>query len=110
MALRSYRIPTPSSSEPIATQRTTLSGQNYRLDFLWNERRQLWEMSIYDAADAPLAHGLALVHGYDLLFAVTANGRPPGSIILLANNEDASTLNSLGTDSLFYVVDEEVDS
>lgn len=109
MANRAYLIPTPSESTPIATQRTSLSGRNYRLDFKWNSRRELWELSIFDDIDEPVAIGLALVHGWDILNAVSIETRPPGSLIVYASEETDSTLESLATDAFYYIVDEELD-
>ena len=105
MATRYFRIPTPSSSEPITTQKTKLDGQTFRFDFRWNQRRELWELSLYDTTDTAVATGMALVPNWDVLRAVTTTNRPAGGLVLLTDTGEPSTLESLATDPFYYVVD-----
>lgn len=103
MAFRVFEIPTPTEKEPFATQRTTLGERSYRLDFAWNQRRELWELSIFASDDSRIAMCLPLLHGWDILAAVSNEKKPPGSMMVLCENLESSTLQSLATDSLFYL-------
>ena len=109
MALRAYAIPTPDGDSPISTQRTTLSGQTYRLDFRYNTRRELWELSLYDEAGTPVAEGLAIVANWDLLYSVASENRPPGGIFLYTGSGVPATLQDLVDEKLYYIVDDEAE-
>ena len=63
------------------SQRTTLDGIDYQLDFAWNGREDAWHLSISDTAGNPLVLGLKLVTNRPLFkrFHFVA-GMPPGEI------------------------------
>lgn len=104
--MRFIFIPTPRRDQPFLTQVTALGGQEYRLDFAWNARRELWELALFDSEETAVVRCLSVVHGFDLLQGVSAPNRPPGRLICVAANQDAPTLESFETDLLAYFLTE----
>lgn len=64
------------------SQRTTLDGVDYQLDFAWNGREGAWHVSLSDTQGNPIVLGLKLVTNRPLLkrFHFIA-GMPPGEIL-----------------------------
>ncbi len=63
------------------TQRTTLDGVDYQLDFAWNGRVGAWYLSISDTSGNALALGLKLVSNRPLLSRFRhISGLPAGEI------------------------------
>lgn len=68
-----------------------LDGDTYRFDVTWNVRESTWYVDLSDSDGNPLANGLRVTVGWDLLNSVTGENRPPESIIVL-------DLENTGTD------------
>ena len=45
----------------------TLEGDSYNLEFLYNERMELYTLSLFDAAGVPIVRGHAVVPSYPML-------------------------------------------
>lgn len=64
------------------TQRTTLDGVDYLLDFVWNARDPAWFVSISSIDGTELVNGIKLVSNWPLLRTHRyINGLPPGELI-----------------------------
>lgn len=106
-------IPTPPAARAgmTSTQRTKLDGKSYSLRFAYNTRTDSWSLDVLTAGSAkaepiPIALGMAIHIGYNLLRFASHPQTPPG--ILMAVSSDGSRkapgLNELGTRvRLFYV-------
>ena len=51
----------PLDSAPYYTLSVSLEGNSYNLDFLYNERTQLYHVSLFDADNIPIVEGVGLV-------------------------------------------------
>ncbi|MFW6031645.1 MAG: phage baseplate plug family protein [Myxococcota bacterium] len=108
------RIPTSTSSEvPNYRQRTTLDGRQYVLRFRWNVRGAYWTIDVHDSSDNPIASGVKVVPGWDLLKLVTDPRKPPGVLMAvdMTGDGEAPGIEQLGRDVVLYYFDEdEVDA
>lgn len=69
------------SETPFFTHRTPLEGKEYDFKFEWNERRDLWVVSIYDVSSGEaLATSQVVRHGRNLLSQCTSANKPPGIV------------------------------
>lgn len=97
-------IPTNTDSEHFDFQ-IDLEGTIFTLEFAYNKRRDLWIMSILDAAENILLGNIPLLTSFPLTDQYTNENLPPGRFILLdetGQNRDAGR-NDLGsTIKLFY--------
>lgn len=84
-------ISIPLPSVPDSTQTTSLDGRDYRLRFLWNQREDTWFFSIADGSGSPIASGIKVVVGADLLGLVTDTRAPAGAIIAIDGRAVPST-------------------
>lgn len=75
-------IPTDLDN-PNYQQRTSLSGTDYLLSFLYSERECRWYFSMADADGAPIISGKKMVVNWDLMRLVTDSRRPAGEIVAL---------------------------
>lgn len=67
-------IQLPLTSDPCRTFTTVFGESRYRITTRWNERSQVWTMDIADGdTDAPLAAGMPIVLGADLLRSFAPN-------------------------------------
>lgn len=64
------------------SQRMTLDGVSYRLDFAWNGREGAWYLSLYDAAGNPLVTSRKLATNAPILKRFRfVQGLPPGEFM-----------------------------
>lgn len=75
-------IPIPSDT-PLFSQRIALDGQEYLLQFDWNDREQRWYMSLLDIDEKPLAMGMKIVANVPILRRFTLPSLPPGDLIAI---------------------------
>lgn len=88
-----------------------LEGATYTLRFTFNERMEIWIMSIADSADVEILSSIPIFTNLPLIQQFTIDGLPPGEFIALdetGENRDAG-FNDLGNDiKLFYSESNEV--
>ena len=60
-----FIIETHADEYPRWTQKITMGGSLYKLYFSWNERQEIWQLSISDSDDNLLLGGLRLVPEID---------------------------------------------
>lgn len=100
MAIR--RIPLPSRTSPIRSQRTDLNGVSYRIDWRYNARVHRWYFSIFDSDDSPVVTSRPLVAQYPLLTAVSKPSRPPGQLLLVTPNGEDPDIDTISDARLYY--------
>lgn len=61
-----YYVSLPLFDEPDYNYAVNLQGQSYILDFKYNERAQLYFLSVYTAENVPIILGVALVPTYPI--------------------------------------------
>lgn len=61
-----YYVSLPLFDEPDYNYAVNLQGQSYILDFKYNERSQLYFLSVYTAENVPIILGVALVPTYPI--------------------------------------------
>jgi hypothetical protein len=82
------------------TQRMTLDGLSYTLDFAWNGREEAWYLGIYDATGAPLVLSRKIVTNRPLLKRLRfITGLPAGELFASdpSGQIDAAGYDELGT-------------
>jgi hypothetical protein len=86
----------------------TLNGADYRMRFLWCDPAQAWTFDIMDADGNPIAMGLPLVTGVDLLGQLDYLGI--GGSLVAQTDHDADavpTVDNLGLTGRLYFVTQE---
>lgn len=80
-----------------------LGGTTYTLTFKWNDIAQSWFMDIADATSTPLACGIPLICGADLLQQLAYIGIP-GSLFVYTNGMAYAvpTIDNLGDNCNVY--------
>ena len=61
-----YYVSLPLFDEPDYNYAVNLQGQSYILDFKYNERSQLYFLSVYTAENVPIILGVSLVPTYPI--------------------------------------------
>lgn len=61
----------------------TLDGETFTLEFHFNARANRWNMSIFDAENNAVRHGIRLVIGFDLLRLVALATKPQGTLTMV---------------------------
>lgn len=93
----------PLSDAPDQEFSITLDGVLYFLRLRLNFRMQLWTMDIKSSEQAPLAYGLVLVPGTDLIQPYSLEGLTRFFAINLDTPEDFLSVENLSVDGgLFY--------
>lgn len=64
-------------------QRTQLDGVDYVFRFLWQQRDTHWWLFLSDQDGSPIASGMKLVAGRDLLATCVDPRRPPGRLAIV---------------------------
>lgn len=73
------------------TERVLLDGVSYDLEFLWNDRDNSWNMTVYDSATAvntdgsrdAIVAGIPVHVGWPLLRQYVVTNKPAGEIVAL---------------------------
>lgn len=88
-----FIITTHADEYPRWTQKVTMNGTLYKFYFSWNERQEIWQLSISDSDDNLLIGGLRLVPEIDLLakYRVSVPALPPGMLIVVDKMSDLET-------------------
>jgi hypothetical protein len=95
-------IQLPLSSDPVQTFITQLGSAKYQFDVRWNDRSSLWVLDISDpSSQTPIASGLALVLGADLLLPYSLG---IGELIVIdeTGTHTPATVDSLGSSVNVY--------
>jgi len=93
------------------TFQAELDGSLYRFGMQFNEREQLWYMSIADEAGVAIRSGIKVVANFPLLTRVADIRKPPGQLIALSPTaqEPDPGLEDLGDGvSLIYLEEGEI--
>lgn len=87
-----------TADSPFYDFEVELEGAIYTIELRWNERADLWFLSLYDATGAPISQGRAAVLGVDLVGRTADARRPPGTIFVWdsANNDEEAGRYDLG--------------
>jgi hypothetical protein len=90
-----------------------LEGVNYRLQFNYNQRENVYYMSVATADGLDIVNGIKVVCNWPLLHKYADNRLPPGEIFAFANTQDQSPpgLAALGTGlhaTLYYISRDEM--
>lgn len=75
---------------PFWTQSTTLDGVSYLLSFFYNQREDVYYMTIADTTGATLCGGVKLISNWPLLSGFIDPHMPPGELIAMALGTDQS--------------------
>jgi hypothetical protein len=98
-------VPCPPAGFARWTQRTSLAGRDYVLEFDWIERAGKWALSIADHDDVSIRAGMVLATNFPLLRGVIDSRRPPGELVIVdttgANDVD---VGFVGLDGRFLLV------
>ena len=102
------KIPT-LPSVPFYTQRTSLDGQLYLLEFKWNELNESWYLSLYTDLGEPLQYNMRLSADFPINYLTTDPRAPQGWIIAYDTTKQGvdPAFDDLGTRSLLLYFDEE---
>lgn len=99
-----YEIPLSAEAQKLDI---ALAGVTYKLRFVWNATSCCWILDVADADDNPLALGVPLVTGLDLLAQYAYLGIAGSLIVQTDNDTDAvPTYGNLGTAGRLYFVTE----
>lgn len=94
----------PLSPDP-QTFGITLNGDDYQLRLLWCDPAQAWTLDIMDALGNPLAMGLPLITGADLLVQLAYLGIEGKLVVQTDFSPDAvPTADNLGTSGRLYFI------
>lgn len=90
------------------TEKVTLDGVVYTLEFHYNSRKDVWVMDIGDSAGVVLLAGVPLIIDYPLTarFIGVIEGLPPGQFVMVdeTDQERNAGRDNLGNDiKLIYV-------
>lgn len=61
------QVDLPLYSDSFYSYQVSLEGISYGIEILYNERNELWHMSIFNDDDTPIIQGIALVPNYPIL-------------------------------------------
>lgn len=97
-----FEIPLQSTPQKLSI---ALGDTTYVLTITWNPPSQCWILSIADANNVPVAEGIALVTGADLLEQLDYLGFTGALIVETDHDIDAlPTFENLGSTSHVYFV------
>ena len=92
-------IPTLSDGTAFYSQRTTLDGVDYQLEFRWSVRESRWYLNLYDALETPLILGMKLQTNWPLTKYYKGRvGVPQGDLMVISLGvaDDPPGLQDLG--------------
>jgi hypothetical protein len=97
-----YEIPLTGNAQKL---NISLGANNYWLTFVWNTNSGNWNLDIADTNQAPLAQGLPVITGLDLLKQYAHLGIPGSLVVQTDSSPDVvPTYDNLGTDGHVYFV------
>jgi hypothetical protein len=84
-------IPTLYDETPYYTQRTTLDGVDYQLQFQWSARESRWYVSLLTTAGALICGPLKVLTNWPLLrWYKQREGCPAGELLAMSLSQDSS--------------------
>ncbi len=84
----------PTFDDPFYSYATTLEGREYLLKFRFNQREDVWYLSLYMPDETPLVTGIKMLDGTDLI--QRADERlPPGKLFAYSNSRNNTTAGGL---------------
>lgn len=103
----------PTFEDPFYSMTIALEGKPYVFDFRYNQREQLWHLSISLEDGTALATGIKIVCGVNLLGRYADIRLPPGLLTAIANGDEPAppSLLELGEDkrvTLTYFTSDEI--
>lgn len=90
-----------SNTIPYYTQKVTLDGQTFTLEFKWNIREEFWYMNLLNDDNVAIVSGIKIVTNWPLLRRVTNEERPLGDFF-------AYDITDVGTEAGFEELGERV--
>lgn len=75
-----------------------LDNNSYGFEFWWNERAQIWFMSVFASDGTPIATGLRMIVGFPLMSRCRKEERPPGVLLAVdtAGRHEEPGVSDLG--------------
>lgn len=92
----------PLTTEPIQIFEVQLDNIIYKFRVIYNTRGDYWTFDISNANDEPLAAGIKIVLGVDLIRAYRLDMGSLIAVNISDNQEDPGSQAALGTDVLLY--------
>jgi len=91
-----FFIPT-NSEVPFNSQRTTIEGREFLLNFFYNQSEDVWYLSILDTNEIEILSGLKIVTNWLLLRRRKFDPRlPPGDFIAISSTDEPARFGELG--------------
>ncbi len=97
-----------STGSPAQTLRVELEGELYNFRVIYNERLRVWALDLSDVDGVPLASGIALVAGTDIL---SPYGLKVGALVVVevgSTGEDANANNLGDVYKLAHITEQEL--
>jgi hypothetical protein len=91
---------------PYFEQETQLDGVTYLLTFRWNDRQEMWFLTVSDIDGDAIVSGLAMVQNWSLLRLVTDERRPPGRLVVFNTENRDPTLTDFGRSAALIYLEE----
>ena len=103
----------PTFSDAFYAYTMTLEGRPYVFDFRYNQREDVWYLSLALPDGTALITGVKIVCGTNLLRLCSSTDKPPGLLTAMTNNENdtAPGLDELGEEkrvTLTYFTSDEI--
>jgi len=83
-------ITIPTTDDPFYKQVTSLDGVDYTLTFTYDQREDVFYLTIGDAVDNDIVRGLKLVCLWPLLLGKVDARLPKGTLMVISNTTDDS--------------------
>ncbi len=84
----------PTFEDPFYSYSTTLEGREYLLVFRFNQREDVWYLSIYMPDQTPLVTGIKMLDGANLIQRVDER-LPPGRLFAYSRSRSNTTSGGL---------------
>lgn len=91
----------PTSSEAYYRQRTQLNGVSYVFVFKFNSREGIWSFDLLDQDEDPIALGVRVVVGVELLRWVVDSRKPTGTLLCVDLQSESTTLQDSRDPGIF---------
>lgn len=106
--IQEFQIPAGSAHW---IQRVVLDDEAYYISVRWNPRIDRWFFSLADSLQQPIVEGRKMLPGRDLLAGIAAEGRPPGTLMVIDWSQRGLVPNEANFDGqtvglVYFTVDE----
>lgn len=89
---------------------TTLDGDQFIFETIWNDREESWRLSILSGSGVRIVSGLKLITSRTINLEYRYNQTPKGYLICIINSDGRPTFDDLGSSVILtYFTAEEVD-